>query len=211
MSTFSPRLTVAVLLVALLGSCTNIKDDGKRTRTEGALGGAVLGALAGAGIGALTGRGTGAILAGAAAGAAVGGAGGYAYGSHVARKKNAYASKEAWLNACIAEARSANRKARAYNASLSNKIDRLRAEVSRAKASGDKGLLRQKKSEIQQLQKENSKELKQLDGQINEQQKVLSQESSPTLKQEVISLRNTRGTMSSNYDRLASLNREIDV
>ncbi len=205
------RLTVAVTLASLLGGCTNIKDDGRRTRTEGALAGSVLGALAGAGIGALTGKGSGAILTGAAVGAAAGGAGGYAYGSNVANKKARYAYTEKMLDERINEARAANRRARAYNSSLSSQISRLRSEVASAKSSGNTRLLQQKKAEIRQLQNESSKELKKLDNQINAQQEVLTQANSPGLKQEVISLRKTRGTMSSNYDRLASLNREIDV
>lgn len=211
MSTRTIRLTVAVILAAMLGSCTNIKDDGKRTRTEGALGGAFLGALAGAGIGALTGRGASGIIAGAVAGAAAGGVGGYAYGDHVAKKKAAYKSTEQWLDACIAQARATNQKARNYNSSLSAQISKLRSEVAAAKSSGNSRVLQQKKSEIQKLQKESTKEMQKLDNEIKLQQDVLGEKQSPALKQEVISLRSTRGTMSSNYDRLASLNREIDV
>lgn len=211
MTTRTLRLTVAVILASMLGSCTNIKDDTKRTKTEGALGGSILGALAGAGIGALTGRGAGAILAGAAIGAAAGGVGGYAYGSHVAKKKAAYKSTEQWLDACIASARNTNRQARSYNNNLSSQITKLRSEIASAKSSGNTRLLQQKKSEIIKLQNQSTKELKKVDEEIKLQQNVLGQAPSSSLKQEVISLRSTRGTMSSNYDRLASLNREIDV
>lgn len=172
-------------MVALLGSCTNMDD--------------------------LTKRGSRAIQAGAAAGAVVGSFATRTYGKSVVRAKSAYASTEKWVNACIAEARAANRRFSSYNGSLSSKISRLRSEVASAKASGDTNKLRQKKAEIQKLQKENSQEMAKLDRQIKDQQHVLNQESNATLKQEVISLRGTRGTMSTNYDRLASLNREIDV
>ncbi len=185
MSACTIRLTAAALMGALLGSCTNID--------------------------ALKKSGSSALQAGAAAGGAVGDFASRAYGKSVVRAKSAYASSEKWLNACIAEARAANRRFRSYNGSLSSKISRLRSEVASAKASGDTNKLRQKKAEIQKLQKENSQELAKLDGQIKAQQNVLNQESNSTLRQEVISLRSTRGTMSSNYDRLASLNREIDV
>jgi len=185
MSTFSSHLTAAVIFVALLGSCTNMD--------------------------ALTKRGSSVMRAGTAAGAVVSGFATRVYGKSVVHAKSAYASSEKWLKACIAEARAANRRFRGYNGSLSSKISRLRSEVASAKASGDTNKLRQKKAEIQKLQKENSQEMARLDGEIINQQNVLNQESNSTLQQEVISLRSTRGTMSNNYDRLARLNREIDV
>jgi|JI6StandDraft_1071083.scaffolds.fasta_scaffold66449_3 uncharacterized protein YcfJ len=211
MSTRTIRIVIAVLITSLLGSCTNIKNDGTRTRTEGALAGSIGGALLGAGIGALTGRGGSAILAGALAGAAAGGIGGYAYGNHVANKKASYASREQWLKACISQAKAANQKARNYNSSLTAQVNRLRSEVNSAKASGDKGLLKQKQNEILRLQKDSTKELQKLDNEIKLQERVLGEAGSSGLKQEVISMRGTRSSMKSNYDRLASLNREIDV
>ncbi|MDZ4405009.1 glycine zipper domain-containing protein [Prosthecobacter sp.] len=207
MSTHTTRFTVAVLLAAMLGSCTNIKNDGTRTRTEGALGGAILGALAGAAIGSLSGNaGRGALI-----GLAAGTAGGLAYGNHVAKKKANYASTEQWLDACISQARATNQKARNYNSSLSANITKLRSEIASAKSSGNTRVLQQKKAEIIKLQNESTREMKKVDSEIKLQQEVLGESSSSGLKQEVISLKSTRSSMSSNYDRLASLNREIDV
>jgi uncharacterized protein HemX len=196
MSTRTIRIVIAVLITSLLGSCTNIKNDGTRTRTEGALAGSIGGAL---------------LVAGALAGAAAGGIGGYAYGNHVANKKASYASREQWLKACISQAKAANQKARNYNSSLTAQVNRLRSEVNSAKASGDKGLLKQKQNEILRLQKDSTKELQKLDNEIKLQERVLGEAGSSGLKQEVISMRGTRSSMKSNYDRLASLNREIDV
>lgn len=207
MKTQITRFTVTALLISQLASCTNIKDDGTRTRTEGALAGAVLGGALGAVIGAQSGdAGRGALL-----GAALGGGAGLAYGNHVANKKARYASEEQWLDACIAQARATNQRARSYNSRLSSRISRLRSEIASAKASGNTSLLREKKAEIINLQRETNQQIKQVDGEISSQQNVLGQASSPSLRQEVISLKGTRGNMSDNYDRLASLNREIDV
>lgn len=207
MSIHTSRLTVVVILAAMLGSCTNIKNDGTRTRTEGALGGAALGALTGLVIGSLTGNaGRGALI-----GLAAGTIGGLAYGDHVARKKASYASTEQWLDACISQARATNQKARSYNSNLSARISTLRAEVASAKSSGNTRVLQQKKSEIIKLQNESTNEIKKVDKEINLQQGVLGEASSSGLKQEVISLKSTRSSISNNYDRLASLNREIDV
>lgn len=211
MSTRTIRIVVTILITSLLASCTNIKDDGTRTRTEGALLGTIGGALLGAGIGALTGRGGAGIAAGAIAGAAAGGLGGYAYGNHVANKKASYASREQWLKACIAEAKAVNQKAHSYNRNLTAEVNRLRNEIKSAKASGDKRMLKQKQNEIKQLQKESTKEIQKLDNEIKLQENVLGEAGSSGLKQEVISMRGNRGSIKSNYDRLASLNNEIDV
>lgn len=207
MKTQISRFAVGAILASQLIGCTNIQDDGTRTRTEGALAGAVLGTALGAVIGAQSGNaGRGALM-----GAAIGGGAGLAYGNHVANKKSRYASEEQWLNACIAQARATNQRARGYNSRISARISRLRSEIASAKASGNTRALRDKKAEIINLQRETNSELKKVDGEISSQQQVLGQASSSSLRSEVVSLKSTRSTMSSNYDRLASLNREIDV
>lgn len=207
MKTLISRLTVSAILASMLAGCTNIKDDGTRTRTEGALAGAILGTALGAVIGAQSGN----AARGAMLGAALGGGAGLAYGNHVANKKANYASEEQWLDACITQARATNQRARNYNSNLSARISRLRNEIAAAKATGNQGVLREKKAEIINLQRETSSELKKVDNEINSQQNVLGQASSSGLRQEVISLKGNRSAMSSNYDRLASLNSSIDV
>ncbi|MCL1985538.1 MAG: hypothetical protein FWG59_03740, partial [Betaproteobacteria bacterium] len=59
-------LLTAVLMCGFLPSCTNIKDDGTRTKTEGTLAGAGTGAVIGAIIGALLDGGRGAARGAAA-------------------------------------------------------------------------------------------------------------------------------------------------
>ncbi len=120
-----------VLLCALLAlsGCTNIKDDGTRTRAEGAGTGAVIGAVAGGILGQLIGGDTQGTLVGAAIGAAVGGAGGYAYGDHVANQKAKYAQEEDWLDACIVQAQQKNAEMVAYNQDLSKEISKIKRET----------------------------------------------------------------------------------
>lgn len=117
----------------LISGCTNIKDDQRRTKTEGALAGGVAGAVIGGLIGAASGN-RNAVVTGAVAGGAIGTAGGYAYGSHVASKKRGYAANEARLRELIGEARTERRSAEAYNASLRKAITQQRADLERIRA-----------------------------------------------------------------------------
>lgn len=207
MNSLLTKFTASTLCVCVLAGCTNIKDDGTRTRVEGGLGGAMLGA----GLGALIGSASGNAGRGALIGLAAGTLAGVAYGNHVANQKANYRSREAWLDACIAQARRANQTARAYNSGLSARISKLSSEIAAAKASGNRNELRLKKAEIINLQKEATKQMKGLDSEITNQNRVLGETSSSSLKSEVISLRNTRSNMNSNYQRLASLSREADA
>jgi len=103
----------AALIVSLSG-CTNIKNDGQRTRTEGALTGAAAGAALGAGAGALLKKNKQGALVGAAAGALVGGLAGAAVGDSVAKKKEGSIQQESALDAQFEL--------------LNHKIERLKAE-----------------------------------------------------------------------------------
>ncbi|MCB1276520.1 YMGG-like glycine zipper-containing protein [Prosthecobacter sp.] len=207
MNSLFTKFTATTLCLCMFASCTNIQNDGTRTRTEGALGGAALGA----GLGALIGAASGNAGRGALIGLAAGSIAGLAYGNHVANKKAQYRSTEAWLDACIAQARRTNQNARSYNSTLSARISKLSSEIAAAKASGNRGALRQKKAEIINLENEASKQMKTIDSEITNQNRVLGEASSPTLKNEVISLRSTRSNINSNYQRLASLSREADA
>lgn len=115
----------------ILTGCTNIKDDTRRTKTEGTLAGAGAGALIGGLIGAAAGGGTRNIVTGALVGGAVGGTAGHAYGSHVAEKKKGYVANEARLRQLIGEARSERVSAQNYNASLRTAISQQRGELAR--------------------------------------------------------------------------------
>lgn len=205
-----PLCFILAALTFSVSSCTNIQNDGTRTRTEGALAGAVLGA----GLGAIIGNQSGNAGQGALLGAALGGLGGLAYGNHVANKKARYASEEAWLNACIAQAQQTNSSARSYNSQLSTRISALKQQIAAARASGSATQKRNAKNAIIQLQRESNAELKKVDSEIQAQQGVLGQTKNSrasSLRGEVSSLQSTRSSMRSNIDRLASLGNSVDA
>ena len=205
-----PLCFILAALTFSVSSCTNIQNDGTRTRTEGALAGAVLGA----GLGAILGNQSGNAGQGALLGAALGGLGGLAYGNHVANKKAGYASEEAWLNACIAQAKQTNSSARSYNSQLSSRISALKQQIAAANASGSSSQKRNAKNAIIQLQRESNAELKKVDNEIKAQQGALGQTSNSrasSLRSEVSSLQSTRSSMYSNIDRLASLGNSVDA
>lgn len=205
------RITFGALLLAFTSSCTNIKDDQTRTRAEGGLAGSLLGAGVGALIGAQSGNaGRGAIIGGVAGGAA-----GLAYGDSVARKKATYAREEERLDAAIEQARAANAHARAYNKQLSSRIAALERQAKAARASGDRSQMQAAHTAIVQEQRQAQSQMKTLDGQISTQKSVLggaSQSSrSAQLRQEVFGMENTRTSLKSNSDRLASLANSVDA
>ncbi len=207
MKTSFIRSTAAVTAAAFLASCANIKDDQTRTRTEGTLAGTVLGA----GLGAIIGNQSGHAGEGALIGAAAGGLMGLAVGDHVARKKARYASKEAWLDACISNAERVNREAVAYNSSLKKKIAGLESRLAAAKSSGDKAEMRRVKQAVVALQQDTSKEIKAVDTEIHEQNSVVNQTGSSTLSSRVTQLRSTRSSLNDSQERLADLGNQADA
>ena len=104
----------------------------------------MLGVAAGALLGGLIGAATGDsddALVGAAIGAAVGGAAGYAYGTHVANQKEKYASREDWLDACIANVEKVNNETREYNIQLARDIRILEIETAQLRADYNKRII----------------------------------------------------------------------
>ncbi|MFZ4763945.1 MAG: YMGG-like glycine zipper-containing protein [Roseimicrobium sp.] len=201
------RTTAAITAVAFLSSCANIQNDQTRTKTEGAL----VGTLLGAGLGAIIGNQSGNAGAGALIGAAAGGLVGLAVGTHVANQKQKYASAEAWLNACIANAEQVNANARAYNRSLRNKIASYESQIAQAKAIGDTRTLRNIKSAIVSEQRSINKQLETVDKEINVQGNVMNETGSPTLSNRITDLRSTRSSLSESQELLADLGNQIDV
>lgn len=203
--------TAALTAAALLTNCTNIKNDQTRTRAEGAGAGALLGA----GLGAIIGNQSGRAWEGAMIGGAAGALGGLAVGDHVARKKAAYKNQEAWLNACIDQAEKTNSRARSYNTSLSNKISSLEQKIKAAKASGNRGELQNLKRSALALQNETKQEIKTVNNEISEQNRVLGQAgsggSSMTLRTQVGELRSTQSSLNRNETKIADLLRSMDV
>lgn len=99
---------------------TTVQTDSQRTRTEGAVLGGLLGGL----IGLATGD-----EKGAAIGAVLGAGAGYLIGSEVAKRKEQYASTEAFLDAEIARTAEFNQTARAHHGRLREEIAALDRET----------------------------------------------------------------------------------
>jgi uncharacterized protein YcfJ len=121
---------IAAAISMCLSGCANIKNDTTRTKTEATIAGSALGALVGGlALGLASGGNRNAIARGVALGAVAGGAAGYAYGSKVARRKQEYASNEAYMSDCVAEARQAHRASEGYNARTRKTIAAQREEL----------------------------------------------------------------------------------
>lgn len=217
--TIQPRLlqTTAVLAAISL-SCSNCANtqDGRLTQAQGTGLGALAGGALGAGIGALTGDSRN-VARGAIIGAAIGTAAGFGYGTHVANQKAKYASVEAWLDACIADARAKRSAATAYNQRLGRELTRLQREVASARAAGDKSRLKSLKSEIQRERKAAEKET---DGfrKESELQRGAIQQAGGKGGSRLSSLRSTASgidtqvsIMNKNTQRMAALESQTDV
>ncbi len=146
-------LVVALLVCALLPGCATMSDQ-TRTKAEGAGVGAVLGGLLGYAVGG--GK-------GAAIGAAVGAGAGFLVGNEIAKRKQAYASTEDFLDAEIANTQEYNKTAIAYNAQLSKDVAQLEKESTALRAKYDKGQVDKKalaaKSDSLQKKIDDSKKL----------------------------------------------------
>ncbi len=206
------NLIATATIILALTNCTNIQDDGTRTRTEGALGGAAVGGVLGAVIGNQTGAGSG---RGALIGATLGGLGGLAYGDHVAKQKAANISQEEWFDQCIASATKTNNRAYAYNQSLRRKISGLSSRIAAARASKNNSELRALRSEVAGLQKENQGQMKAVNTEISEQSNPISQAGSSSqgrsLRTAVTKLKSTESSLRGNDQKLASMQSSIDV
>lgn len=140
MSRMIKSSVIALSCVALMG-CTEglIKNDGTRTRAEGA----GIGAALGAGVGAAFGGKRGAII-----GAGVGLVGGALVGDRVAKIKQGYANTEDALTHQTAEVRSQTAQLRQSNAQLSQKIRTLHYQINQLKAQINQG--RQVQAQLKQ-------------------------------------------------------------
>lgn len=214
-------VTLCMLLV--VSGCANIKDDGTRTRAEGAGAGAAIGAIAGGVLGQILGGDTSATLLGAAIGAAVGGAGGYAYGDHVAGQKEKYAKEEEWLEACIAQARQKNQEMVAYNQNLSQQIETLKKETAALKKKHkDKTVqtarLKEKKAATDTLYESANKELTAAKAELEAQNSVTAEakksgqsDYTVTLDSEIESLKGNIKELEKRTAELASMSASMSV
>ena len=220
------KLSMGILLFFVLSvvyGCAGIKDDGTRTRTEGAGTGAAAGAVVGAIIGQLAGGSTEATLLGAAIGGAIGGVGGYAYGDHVAGQKEKYATEEDWLEACIAEAKKSNEEIVAYNQNLEEQIILLRNDTDSlqqkyADVETKNIKLLEKKKEVDELLELANIELAEANAELGAQSNVVTDAKQTdqsdyveTLDSEIEALRANIKELEKQTEELASLSASMSV
>lgn len=215
-------LVLLCLSMALLPGCANIQNDSTRTTTEGTLAGAGVGAGVGALVGALVGGGRGAAI-GAGIGAGVGALTGAAVGKHIADKKAEYASREDWLDACIAQARTTNENTVAYNQQLSADIaaldkesTRLAADYKRKKVSAESMVAESKA--IQQRKADVDKTIAQLETEMAGQKKVVADaragnntREADIIENEIAKMEKQIAQMKKDSEKLASISMRISM
>ena len=206
--------SVSASLVLVMGSGCATTADGRKTQAQGTVIGAALGAVVGGAVGYAAGGRSG-LGRGAAIGAAAGGVAGFAYGTHVAKRKAEYASREAWLDACIASAHRVNSNAYAYSRSLEGRIARLESRARAARVSKNKAEARAIKSEIASIRTEAKQKTVVVDKELGDQQQAISEgrgaRNYTELKSEVGTLQETKGTLGKQVNRLAGLENQLDV
>jgi len=212
----SPNIvrSVSAALVLVFGAACATTPDGRLAQAQGTGIGLVAGALLGGAIGYAAGGQNG-LVRGAAIGGGLGAAGGFAYGTHVAHMKAKYASREAWLDACIASAHRVNSNAYAYSRSLEGRIARLEARTRAARKSRNKAEARAIRSEAASLQVEAKQKEVVVRKELSDQQQAVSEGRGARnyggLKTEVNSLQETKGTLGRQVNRLAGLENQLDV
>lgn len=206
--------SVSAALLLVMGSGCATTADGRKTQAQGTAIGAVLGAVVGGAVGYAAGGRDG-LGRGAAIGAGAGAVAGFAYGTHVAKRKAEYASREAWLDACIASAHRVNSNAYTYSRSLETRIARLESRARAARTSRNKAEARAIKSEIASIKAETKQKTVVVDKELGDQQQAMSEGRGANnygeLRSEVNTLQETKGKMGRQINRLAGLENQLDV
>ncbi|MDR9440831.1 MAG: glycine zipper domain-containing protein [Halomonas sp.] len=210
------HLMIPLLAASLMTSGCASMDDQGRTRTEGTAAGAVIGGLLGYAVGDER---------GAAIGAALGAGAGYAIGNEVAKRKQAYATTEAFLDGEIAHVQQFNQTTVAYNEQVRAEITRLEAEADRMQArvasgemardelQGERNAIARRLEKSETLEKALARELK-------VQQRILAEEGGsrpeddPYLAQlsaEVEELQRNLNQLRDDSAQLASIDERLSV
>jgi hypothetical protein len=192
-------IVIIVLVLALLPGCATMSDQ-NRTKAEGTGVGAVVGGLLGYAIGG--GR-------GAAIGAALGAGAGFLVGNEIAKRKQAYANNEDFLDAEISNTQEYNKTALAYNAKLSKDVAALDKESKALRAKYDKGQVDKKaltaKSDALQKKIDDSKKLEDnLAKELEVQTAILAEEkkSRPADDKYIVRLEKEVAALQKNLDKL---------
>ncbi|MCB5285894.1 MAG: hypothetical protein LHW45_09960 [Candidatus Cloacimonetes bacterium] len=192
-------LFVMLIICTLLPGCTTMSDQ-NRTKAEGAGAGAVLGGLIGYAVGG--GRGS---AIGAAAGAGLG----FFVGNEIAKRKQAYASSEEFLDAEIASTQEFNNTTMAYNEKLSRDIATLEEESKSLRGKYDKGVVDKKvlvakSADLQKRVDANKKLENTLSKELEVQTAILAGEKKtrPDGDQYIASLEKEVNALQNNLDKL---------
>ncbi len=129
MNTLKTSVVAVLCAASLLGGCATMQDQ-QRTKTEGTVAGALIGGLLGY---AIDGQ------RGAAVGALLGAGAGFVVGNEVAKRKQAYATTEEFLDAEIVRVEEFNATTLAYNDRLRREVATLDREAKTLRAQYDRG------------------------------------------------------------------------
>ena len=209
-----PALCIAVSLTFGTAGCSNIQDDGTRTKTEGTLVGGGIGAAFGALLGGLIGGDGKGALIGAGIGAGVGSLAGFFVGKHVADKKAEYASREDWLNDCIAHTRQMTSETREYNAKLNkdiNTLDRESKQLRTAykKKQADKSQMKKGRETVIALQKDTQKNIKSLQEEVKKDKQVLADARANGNKKEAATLDKEIKSLNAQIEQMKKYNAKL--
>lgn len=206
---------LVVMSIGLLSGCETMPDD-DRTRAEGAAAGALIGALLGYAVDRER---------GAAIGALVGGGAGLAVGDQIARRKQAYATTEDFLDAQIAATAQLNAEARTHNAGLRRESSRLEREAQALRTRYDAGRVQRsslvsKRNEVNE-QLQSSRQLEQvLTEELEIQSTIARQEREQRprndpyvarLDREVQALQRNLEQLRAGNEQLASIDQRLSV
>ncbi len=158
------------------------------------------------------------IAQGAIIGAQVGGHAGYAYATSVANKKAQYASREAWLDACIAEARTTADKSRNYSRLARQVIARKGREIAVVLKNGE--IRPESRARAAEIREQLDTSITNLNGAIQTWDTVLQahrnvvRENRPgpqveTLNQEVVDLKRRQDDLRQDLDNFTALRKNL--
>jgi hypothetical protein len=216
-------LLVVALSVGSLSGCANIQDDGTRTKTEASMVGVVFAATVATTASVLTGQDAKTTVAIATAAAVIGAGLGWGVGSHIADQKAKYANDEAWLEACLQQARKANADLKAHNQELKGQVAALDRQTKKLQADyavnrADRQQLLAERSNIEKTVEKNKQYIVNAEAEITAQQKVLADarannknRESALLEAEIAALQRQKTQLEKTNQQLASMSARISV
>jgi membrane protein YqaA with SNARE-associated domain len=145
------RKALPLFAIPLIFQGCATSQDGRTTQAQSTLIGSVSGGALGFLAGSLLSDDSDSAAAGAVIGAAAGGAVGYAIGTDIAKRKQRYASTEAWLQQETAMTKQANDELLAYNQTLATEITALEKRVKKAREAESKAQIASIKNAVEKI------------------------------------------------------------